>query len=216
MKKLLIITGPQGSGNHLFSRIFSANRAVGGWKSLLEHYWVPSDEETFADFWMQPGALEQQHFEGHDHWVANVSCPFYYDGVRYVPKILEVCRRAETLGLDVTVALISRDQNINREQQLRVRKEHTAPMAMDYYQQLLSSDFPVHFVSTETLFAYRDHYLRYLGQVLDFPIDTDDPGVFRFLDQDPNAKYVTHVNHYWLDQEVWKGIQPKQQREVKK
>ena len=37
MKKLLIITGPQGSGNHLFSRILSTGTQVGGWKGLLEN-----------------------------------------------------------------------------------------------------------------------------------------------------------------------------------
>ena len=41
-KKLLIITGPQGSGNHLFSRILSTHPEVGGWKSLLEadNFWT--------------------------------------------------------------------------------------------------------------------------------------------------------------------------------
>jgi len=34
MKKLLIITGPQGSGNHLFSRIFS-----------MHEYWL--DEQVW-------------------------------------------------------------------------------------------------------------------------------------------------------------------------
>jgi hypothetical protein len=215
MKKLLIITGPQGSGNHLFSRIFSVGQDVGGWKSLLKHYWVPSDEETFAEFWVHPERLTAEHFTGKDHWVANVSCPFYYDGSRYVPKILEVAQRAKSLEVHVTVAIICRDQNINREQQLRVRKEHTAPMAWDYYETLFDSEFPVHFISTEALFAYKGHYLRYLKDILQFPIDVDNPDIFKFLDQDPNAKYVTHVNHYWLDQEVWNGIRPKQQRKEK-
>ena len=49
MKKLLIVTGPQGSGNHLFSRIFSMHECVGGWKELVDTYWVPSDLENFAE-----------------------------------------------------------------------------------------------------------------------------------------------------------------------
>ena len=54
MKKLLIITGPQGSGNHLFSRLLSLHPDVGGWDDLLDEYWVPSDLEPFAEYWVNP------------------------------------------------------------------------------------------------------------------------------------------------------------------
>ena len=217
MKRLLIITGPQGSGNHLFSRILSATKSVGGWKSLLDKYWVPSDEEPFAEYWVYPERLTAAQFEGADYWLANVSCPFFYDGTRYVPKILEVADRAKSFGIDVQIAIITRDMNINREQQLRVRKEHTTPIAQDYYyNQLIPSGFPVHFVSNEALFLHREHYLRYLENILKFPIDYHDENIFKFLDVDPNAKYIKHVDEYWLDQEVWQGIQSKQARGIDK
>ena len=35
-------------------------------------------------------------------------------------------------------------------------------------------------------------------------------------EEDPNAKYVKHVDEYWLDQEVWHGIQTKQARGLDK
>jgi len=217
MKKLLIITGPQGSGNHLFSRVFSTHSDVGGWKSLLDKYWVPSDEEPFAEYWVYPERLTAQQFEGKDYWLANVSCPFFYDGTRYVPKILEVAERARELGLDVQIAIIARDKNINAEQQLRVRKEHTTPIAQDYYYNvLLNSNFPIHFLSNEALFLHREHYLRYIAKILEFPIDYNNPDIFKFLEEDPNAKYVKHVDEYWLDQEVWRGIQSKQARGLDK
>jgi hypothetical protein len=217
MKKLLIVTGPQGSGNHLFSRILSTHPDVGGWKSLLDKYWVPSDEEPFAEYWVYPERLAAQQFEGKDYWLANVSCPFFYDGTRYVPKILEVAERARKLGLDVQIAIIARDKNINAEQQLRVRKEHTTPIAQDYYyNQLIPSDFPVHFLSNEALFLHREHYLRYIAKILEFLIDYNNPDIFKFLEEDPNAKYVKHVDEYWLDQEVWHGIQSKQARGLDK
>jgi hypothetical protein len=217
MKKLLIITGPQGSGNHLFSRVFSTHSDVGGWKSLLDKYWVPSDEEPFAEYWVYPERLTAQQFEGKDYWLANVSCPFFYDGTRYVPKILEVAERARELGLDVQIAIIARDKNINAEQQLRVRKEHTTPIAQDYYYNVLfNSDFPIHFLSNEALFLHREHYLRYIAKILEFPIDYNNPDIFKFLEENPNAKYVKHVDEYWLDQEVWLGIQPKQARGLDK
>ena len=217
MKKLLIITGPQGSGNHLFSRILSTSKVVGGWKSLLEKYWVPSDEEPFAEYWVYPERLTAKQFEGYDYWLANVSCPFMYDGTRYVPKILEVAERAKSFGVDVTIAIITRDQNINAEQQLRVRKEITTPISQEYYYNtLIPSGFPVHFVSNEALFLHREHYLRYLEKILQFPIDYHDADIFKFLDTDPNAKYVKHVDEYWLDQEVWHGIQAKSARGLDK
>lgn len=215
MKRLLIITGPQGSGNHLFSRILSTHPSVGGWKSLLEKYWVPSDEEPFAEYWVYPERLTEQQFEGYDYWLANVSCPFFYDGTRYVPKIAEVAERAASFGIDVKIAIITRDMNINREQQLRVRKEYTTPIAQDYYYNvLLKTGFPAHFLSNEALFLHREHYLRYVERTVNFPVDYTNPEIFKFLDQDPNAKYVRHVDEYWLDQEVWHGVQPKQARGI--
>ena len=217
MKRLLIITGPQGSGNHLFSRVFSTHPQVGGWKQLLDEYWVPSDLEPFSEYCVYPEHMTAEAFEGYDYWLANVSCPFFYDGTRYVPKILEVAERARELGLDVQIAIIARDKNINAEQQLRVRKEHTTPIAQDYYYNvLLNSNFPIHFLSNEALFLHREHYLRYIAKILEFPIDYNNPDIFKFLEEDPNAKYVKHVDEYWLDQEVWRGIQSKQARGLDK
>ena len=216
-KKLLIITGPQGSGNHFFSRILSTHPQVGGWKSLLDKYWVPSDEEPFAEYWVYPERLTAEQFEGYDYWLANVSCPFYYDGTRYIPKILEVAREATKLKIDVKIAIITRDKNINAEQQLRVRKEITTPIAQDYYyNELLTSEFPVHFLSNEALFLHREHYLKYISRILSFPVDYTNPDIFKFITDDPNAKYVKHVDEYWLDQEVWHGIQAKSVRGIDK
>jgi hypothetical protein len=105
--------------------------------------------------------------------------------------------------------------NINAEQQLRVRKEITTPIAQDYYyNRLLTSDFPVHFLSNEALFLHREHYLKYISKLLSFPVDYSNPDIFKFLDVNPNAKYVKHVDEYWLDQEVWYGIQAKQVRGI--
>ena len=215
MKKLLIITGPQGSGNHFFSRVFSTHPDVGGWKSLLDEYWVPSDLEPFAEYWAYPERLTAEQFAEHDYWLANVSVPFVYDGVRQVPKILEVAERARSFGIDVQIAIIVRDQNINSEQQRRVRKEVTLPIAQEYYYNtILSSNFSVHFLDNEAFFLHREHYLKWTSKLLGFPIDWSNPDIFKFIDQDPNAKYVKYVEEYWLDQQVWHGIQPKKARGI--
>ena len=213
MKRLLIITGPQGSGNHLFSRVFSTHPKVGGWKQLLDEYWVPSDLEPFAEYRVYPERMTASVFEGYDYWLANVSVPFVYDGVKQTPKILEMANQARALGIEVTIAIIVRDQNIQVEQQLRVRKEVTLPMAQEYYyNHLLTSDFPVHFLDNEAFFLHKQHYLKWVSNLLHFPLDCDNPNIFKFITEDPNHKYIKHVDEYWLDEQVWTGIQPKSVR----
>lgn len=212
-KKLLIITGPQGSGNHIFSRLFSLHKDVGGWKELQDEYWIPSDLETFAEYWVYPEKLNEFDFSDHNYWVANVSCPFMFDGVRYVPKILEFAQECKKLGIDVTIAIIVRDQNINQLQQLRVRKEVTLPIALDYYyNNLLESEFNVHFLDHEAFFLHQSYYLKYVSKLLGFPIAWGDPDIMKFIEHDANSKYVKYVDEYWLDEKVWHGIKSKQER----
>ena len=55
---LLIITGPQGSGNHLFSKIFSYHKDVYGWNALYKNKWVGHDKEVFQPYWLQPKKLK--------------------------------------------------------------------------------------------------------------------------------------------------------------
>ena len=216
MKKLLIITGPQGSGNHIFSRIFSTSDIVGGWKGLLDEYWIPSDLEPFAEYWVYPERLTEQQFNGYDYWVANVSVPFVYDGVRQTPKILEFAKAAKSFGIDVQIAIIVRDKTINEEQQLRVRKEVTLPIAQNYYYNvLLNSEFPVHFLDNEAFFLHNHHYLKWVSKLLNFPVNWESLDVLKFLTNDPNKKYVKHVDTYWLDNRVWEGIQSKKDRGIK-
>lgn len=213
MKKLLIITGPQGSGNHFFSRVFSTHPEVGGWKSLLEKYWVPSDEEYFARYWAYPEELTEKDFEGYDYWLANVSCPFFYDGVRYVPKIKEVAEKSQSFGIDVQIAIIVRDPNINGQQQLRVRGEITTPISQEYYYNtLIPAGFKIHFLDNEAFFLHREYYLKWVSELLDFPVDYHNPDIFKFITEDPNKKYVKYVDEYWLDKEVWYGVKSKDQR----
>jgi hypothetical protein len=186
---------------------------VSGWEELKEKYWVPSDQEPFADYWVNPESLNLDKFYGYQYHLANVSCPFMYDGVRYVPKILEVAERAKMLGIEVQIAIIVRDQNINAEQQRRVRGEVTTPIAQNYYYNtLLTSSFPVHFLDHEAFFLHKEHYLKWAGKTLNFPVELDTVKINRFIDKDANHKYIKYVNEYWLDQEVWSGIQPKKAR----
>lgn len=209
MKKLLIITGPQGSGNHLFSRLLSLHPDVSGWEEMLDKYWVPSDQEPFAEYWVDPNKLTAGQFDNKDYHLANVSCPFFFDGTRHVPKILEVAERARSFDVDVSIAIIVRDQNINQLQQLRVRRQHTTPIAQEYYYNtLLPSDFPVHFLDHEAFFLHTTHYLRWISKILDFPIAWNDPNIMKFISEDANHKYVKYIDHHWLDEVILAGCQP--------
>ena len=208
-RKLLITTGPQGSGNHLFARIFSQHPEVIGWEKLKDNYWVPSDEEPFAKYWVYPELLE---FPEGDFFLANVSVPFFYDGVRQVPKILEVCHQAMHLGYEPTVALIVRDQNINAAQQKRVGGELTLPTAIGYYKSILADPYiNTHFLSHEAFFMWKEEYIKYIGHQLKFPVTTE--GIDQFITGDANGKYVSPVENHWLDETVRGGRQPFSKRQ---
>lgn len=208
-KKLLIVTGPQGSGNHLFSRILSLHPAVSGWEDMLDNYWVPSDQEPFAEYWVNPDLLTAEVFEDKDYYLANVSCPFFFNGQRYVPNIIGVAEHAKSFGVEVAIAIVVRDQNINQLQQLRVRKEHTTPIAQTYYYNILiPSVFPVHFLDHEAFFLHKEHYVQWLGKVLDFPVETNPEKLMKFISEDANHKYVKYVEEHWLDEVILAGCQP--------
>jgi len=209
MKKLLIVTGPQGSGNHFFSRVLSMHPDVEGWSELLDNYWIPSDQEPFAEFWVDPDKLNPGFFKNSNYFLANVSCPFFFNGVRHVPKILEVARRAQLFGIEVQIAIIVRDQNINQVQQLRVRREHTTPIAQDYYYNILmKSDFPVHFLDHEAFFLHKEHYIHWVGKLLGFPVVTDPEQLMKFVTEDANYKYIKHIESHWLDELILAGCKP--------
>ena len=185
MKKLLIVTGPQGSGNHLFARLFSAHPNVVGWESLHDNYWVPSDQEPFARYWVYP---EELKFPEGDFFCANVSVPFFYDGVRQVPKIKEVAQKAMSLGVQPIIAVIVRDRNINELQQVRVGGECTLDIATEYYK-----DIACHFIDHEAFFLYKEKYIEYLGRLLEFPVIKE--GIDNFISVDANHKYVLSLIH---------------------
>ena len=202
MKKLLIVTGPQGSGNHLFARLFSAHPNVVGWESLHDNYWVPSAQEPFARYWVYP---EELKFPEGDFFCANVSVPFFYDGVRQVPKIKEVAQKAMSLGVQPIIAVIVRDRNINELQQVRVGGECTIDTALEYYK-----DMAVHFIDHEAFFLYKEKYIEYLGRLLEFPVTKE--GIDNFISVDANHKYVFPCKKHWLDDVIRSGRKPFKRR----
>ena len=205
MKKLLIVCGPQGSGNHLFARLLSAHENVIGWESLHDKYWVPSDEEPFAEYWVNPEKITKETFAEGNFFCANVSVPFFYDGVRQTPKICEVARKAISFGVMPIIAVIVRDRNINELQQRRVGGEVTMDTALEYFK-----DITCHFIDHEAFFLWKEKYIEYLGRLLEFPVTTK--GIDNFISVDANHKYVVPIKEYWLDNEIRKGRKPFKQR----
>ena len=45
-----------------------------------------------------------------------------------------------------------------------------------------------------------------MEKLLNFPIDYENLEILKFISEDPNKKYVKHVDEYWLDKTVWDGI----------
>lgn len=203
MKQLLIFTGPQGSGNHLWSKIFALHPEVEGWSALLDNYWIPHDQEPFAPCWKDPAQLQQYDWSAKDYYVTSISCPYFDGSQLVVPNIVEFAAQAMGCGLQVKIAIIGRDQNILGMQETRVRGRPTFYIAQEVYKKLASWN-PV-YLSYELLHLYQGSYLAQISKTLDFPIAYNDDRLLEILKDDTNQKYVQPVAHHWVDK-LTKGI----------
>ena len=196
-KTLLIVTGPQGSGNHLWSKIFALHPDVHGWHALLHEYWIGHDQEPFAEYWENPDLLNDFDWSRCDYFVTSVSTPYMLNGERTVPNIVRFAATAMGLGIRVKIAVIGRDCNILNYQQTRVRGEPTVDIALAEYEKLRTWD-PV-FLSYELLHLYQEDYLRQIAKQLEFPIDFAHPQLTNILVDDTNSKYFQPVAHHATD-----------------
>lgn len=200
MKTLLIITGPQGSGNHLFSKIFARHPDVFAWSALNTAYWVPHDQEPFAEVWNDPFTMPYVNFN--EYAVTSISCPYAYHGNTIEPGYSAFITTAERLGYKIKVAIIGRDQNVLRLQQERVRGTYSYPK-FEKYLNYLQTFNPV-YLSTELLYLYRENYVSSLSAQLDFPINCDPEQISKILETDPNSKYFAPAPDQDLDKIVKK------------
>jgi len=195
MKTILILTGPQGSGNHLWSKIFALHPQVVGWQALLNEYWIGHDQEPFAKYWQDPTQLKYYRWAQSDWFVTSMSVPYINNGETTVPDFRSFVREAQNLGHRVKFAILGRDQNIVRMQETRVRGAITVDQAIAAYDPLAS---PV-FLSYELLHLYGRKYLESVSQQLGFPIAAGDPRIKTILDEDTNSKYFSPVKHHPTD-----------------
>jgi hypothetical protein len=196
-KTLLIVTGPQGSGNHLWSKIFALHPDVYGWHALLHEYWIGHDQEPFAEYWENPDRLREFNWSKCEYFVTSVSTPYMLNGERTVPNIVRFAATAMGLGIRVKIAVIGRDCNILNYQQTRVRGQPTVDIALAEYEKLRTWD-PV-FLSYELLHLYREDYLRQIVKQLEFPMDFEHPQLTNILVDDTNSKYFQPVAHHATD-----------------
>ena len=196
MKRLVIVTGPQGSGNHLFAKILALHPDVFGWKSLLETEWEGHDKEPFNDIWTEPKNVNK-HDWSHQYMVASISCPYFDNGVETIPKFEKVIRRLQDKDIDVKLVIIGRDQTILEHQELRVRGKMTYPVMLQEMPTLMKFN-PI-FISTELLYLYRRDYLVSLQNLLKIPIATEDEVIDKMLLDDANEKYIKPADEFYRD-----------------
>ena len=195
MKTVLILTGPQGSGNHLWSKIFALHSQVHGWKELLNDYWIGHDQEPFAQAWQDTSRLNEIPWRQADWFVTSISVPYMLNGEATVPDFKGFVRGVQNLGHRVIFGLLGRDQNIVRMQQTRVRGAVTLDQALEEFASLAA---PV-FLSYELLHLYGTKYLENVAQQLAFPIATSDVRIKDILAEDANSKYFVPIAHHATD-----------------
>lgn len=204
MKTLLILTGPQGSGNHMWSKIFALHPDVAGWRALLDEYWIGHDREPFAHCWRDATQLRTFDWTVSDHFVTSISVPYMDNGQATIPSIDQFRQEARMAGIDVKIAICGRDRNVLTMQEQRLRGGETFWQALISYESLE----PDVFLSFELLHLYRQRYLRSISKTLQFPIHIDSKMIDTILETDSNSKYFQPIKHHWLDDWARKTSSP--------
>ena len=205
MAKMLILTGPQGAGNHLWSKIFSLHAEVFGWKSLLENYWEAHRfSEPFAQHWRDHSLLKDFDWAQSEYYFTSISCPLGIIGHDvnpiWNPDVMAFAVAVKDCGVDVEFAVIGRDQTILHNQQTRIRTQPTLDM---FLEQLKTLPEPT-FLSYELLYLYRREYLKTL--TFSIPVAWNDPRVDQILEDDANTKYIHNVEYNELDDGNKSGV----------
>lgn len=205
--KMLILVGPQGSGNHLFSKILSIHQDVNGWKRALQPggYFIPHWEEPFNDYWNDLSLINKNIMGGKQYAMTSISSPYMRNFSPKIPDIVGFTKALEDCGIESQVVVIGRDRNILQLQQQRVRGGPTWGTMNILLNNL---EIPPFYVSQELLYLYNKQYLRSLAKQLDFPIEWDSPLVDKILQQDANQKYIVQCEPTPLDDHVKDFIIP--------
>jgi len=191
---LTIMTGPQGSGNHLFSKALGQNKNIFVWPSLQEKYWEGHDLEPFAEYWKDPLKLNEFDWKQSNYFITSISCPYFDDGVETIPQYNEFIREAKKFA-NIQFLIIGRDRNIMKLQQERVRGKHTTPEFLSQIDSIIFN-YKTIFASQEMLYLYELTYLQWLEKELGvYPLEItpDDIKLLDILSNDANEKYVSQT-----------------------
>ena len=197
MKQLTIAVGPQGSGNHLYAKLFGSNENVYAWQSLQDKYWEGHDMEPFADCWEDPTLLLDFDTSTHDYYYTSMGAPYVFDGETKIPKFAEFHKYAIQKFDCVNYMIIGRDRNILEHQQTRVRGGVTYPRFLENMHHFLDKQHV--FVSQELVYLYGIQYINSIESTLGLPLNTSVKKVEEILIQDQNRKYMHYVEYTELD-----------------
>jgi len=205
MAKMLILTGPQGAGNHLWSKIFSLHPEVYGWKTLLENYWEAHRfAEPFARHWRDHTLLKSFDWTQSEYYFTSISLPLGIVGHDvnpiWMPDLQGFAATVLGCGVEVEIAVVGRDQTILTNQQTRIRTQPTLPLFLEQLPKIWNPTF----LSYELLYLYKQDYLKSLK--LNIPVAWDDPSINTILENDSNLKYIHYVDEYILDNGNKQGI----------
>ena len=201
--KLLIVTGPQGSGNHLFAKLFTMHPMVEGWP-MLKDEWQGHHDEPFNAEWNDPSLLANRKWNKDICYMTSISCPYIKNQKGHWPKYHEFITEVKKY-CEVVIAIIGRDRNILDKQQNRVRGYHTTPLAQEHLEKLHNLA-PVVYISQELFFLYGANYLKSIGKQLDFPVLCPVDVINDYLREDANLRYlVRHTAEGKFDKEVKKA-----------
>jgi len=205
MAKMLILTGPQGAGNHLWSKVLSLHPEVYGWKTLLENYWEAHRfAEPFAQHWRDHSLLKSFDWTQSEYYFTSISLPLGIVGHDvnpiWMPNLPGFAATVLGCGVEVEIAVVGRDQTILTNQQTRIRTQSTLPMFLELLPKLWNPTF----LSYELLYLYKQDYLKSLK--LNIPVAWDHPSIATILENDSNLKYIHYVDEYILDQGNKQGI----------
>ena len=205
MAKILILTGPQGAGNHLWSKVLSLHSEVYGWKTLLENYWEAHRfAEPFAQHWRDHSLLKSFDWTQSEYYFTSISLPLGIVGHDvnpiWMPDVQGFAATVMGCGVEVEIAVVGRDQTILNNQQTRIRTQSTLPMFLEQLPKLWNPTF----LSYELLYLYKQDYLKSLK--LNIPVAWNNPSINTILENDSNLKYIHYVDEYVLDQGNKQGI----------
>jgi len=202
-KTVTLLTGPQGAGNHVFSKIFALAN-VTGWTDLNILEYQGHDKEPFFDIWDDANNVDKHCV--HDDIVVSISCPYINKGIAKIPNYAAVISRFIKNGYKVQVAIIGRDATILSNQQQRVRGNETTNLFLE--QLVYLTAYKHIFLSQELLYLYKGQYITSVARELGFYIDVNSDEFNDILLIDANEKYINQVNITGLDNAVWKASQP--------